>query len=96
MASDPRIALGRLPDRYGPHPTFHTDTPACTRLHTLFAEKLYSHQQEKKRQQLYATVCIQLCEGTGLESTSLLRRKNSLPYQATGSRAGAVRCPLPS
>ena len=96
MASDPRIAPGRLPDRYGPHPTFHTDTPACTRLHTLSAEKLYSHQQEKKRQQLYATVCMKWPESTDVEFPSVLRKNSSLPYQATGSRGGAVRCPLPS
>ena len=42
------------------------------------------------------TVCIQLREITILEFPRVFCRKSSLPYQARGSRAGAVRCPLRS
>ena len=50
----------------------------------------------RNRVQPNATVCIQLREITILEFPSVFRRKSSLPYQARGSRAGAVRCPLRS
>ena len=93
MASNRYFVLGQTSHVHGPHPSFLTSAHGCTRF---VPENLPPTLALEKRQKPNATVCIQLCEGTVLESTSLLRRKNSLPYQARGSRAGAVRCPPPT
>ena len=97
MTSNRHVALGQLPDRYGLHPSAFDYAAACIRLHTLFAGNT-AHTSTRKngnnRMQPNATKCKWLRESTDLESPSVLLRKSSLPYQARGSRAGAVRCPL--
>ena len=95
MASNRQIALGRLPDLYGLHPSAFAPAHGCIRLLPFFLTSVGSISG-RNRVQPNATVCIQLREITILEFPSVFCRKSSLPYQARGSRAGAVRCPLRS
>ena len=89
MNSNRYVALRQTPRVHGSHPSAFAPAHGCNRLLPFIHVLVWAVIPAE-------TVCIQLREITILEFPSVFCRKSPLPYQARGSRAGAVRCPLRS